>query len=547
MADADPFAKYRVKAPQADPFAKYRAAPPEDLPAAAPPTEPEAPQPDTSPLDALAQQGRTADLQALDAVGNAFSFGAVPAMVGGITKRLAAKPGVQAGAGAQLAPDDTPDVRAAKEAFLAGLAEEPAVYENASRRTKERSEELRGQNPAFYTAMGLAPLAVPATGIARGIASLGAGAAGLAGKGVPAIGRLLKTLALGKEGKAIAQAAREADALAAAGPGGLTALQQLALRAPAVGASVGKGALRGGLAGATAGAFSGDEALARGDVAGFLKSMGAGTGVGLGLGGVGGLASAGAGKIASASTKGVANAEQKIAEKAAEKQAKAVASLRGELGAESQKASRQFENLLRTAGDKDLDPAVRKAAADMLASPQGIALRENVIGNVLRDAPSQVGRVKSAQEALREIIEAGEGNIAKDIATGKSLRETFKAQVAPRFATMGSRVIPPLVAAGLGGLIGGEENRGAGIAGGATLGSLLAATMGNPTLVMRNMARAPSVQRAAALGLGKLAQPLSRVGEPLMRAAPLAGSAAGAQFAPLEQYLSPDDEEALQR
>lgn len=326
--------------------------------------------------------------------------------------------------------------------------------------------------------------------------------------------------------------------------GGSLAASAVPFGAAARGASLAaKGATAAGRVGRALGAGAGLGAL--GSVGAseadttkeLLKDMAIGAGIGTGAGALGGATGELGRWVGSKGRTIVENAEKKIAELAEKKQAKLIASLKGALGGESQKASRLEENLRRTMNDRDLNPALRQEARALLASPEGVRLRERVMRNTMRDAPGQEAAVEAAEDALREAAEAGEKNIADDIARGRSLGETYRTQVAPRFATMGSRFIPPLIGSvlgsGGGALLGGEGNRGIGSGVGGTLGTLAGITLGNPTIVMRNMVRAPSVQRAVGLGLERKLAPLLSSG--------VTPSVLGAGT-PLARWLVPTEE-----
>lgn len=283
--------------------------------------------------------------------------------------------------------------------------------------------------------------------------------------------------------------------------GALTSAAPLAQAGRAVAAGVGSGALAG---------IGGSEAESAADMAADALK-------GAAIGGAFGAAPHVAkgllripGAVRERAAKGVAKAEEDLFEKARLAQQKLEASAKGTLGAETQKGSRQYENMLRYLNDPNGDPAVKEAIGTWLESAEGKQLVDRVISGNLAEAPSQYDVIKNARQTLEDLITARDTNIAAEMARGRSLKATLDEQVKPRLATMGSRIAPPLIGAGLGALFGGEDDRAAGVGLGTGAGSILALTMGNPTLVMRNMARAPSVRRAAWQGLGNLAGPPAR-------------------------------------
>lgn len=157
-----------------------------------------------------------------------------------------------------------------------------------------------------------------------------------------------------------------------------------------------------------AGAAS-DADLTKGEVLPFLKDTGRGAGYGLVAGGVAEgvtapmrLITRGAG-----SRIGDAVAEQAAKDTAAVE--KEIASTRGQLGAESQKASRMFENTQRAAGggvapagQSSIDPALQGKALLALSDPSTVRLQEKVLNRTLGEMPAQTAVVERLEQELAQ-------------------------------------------------------------------------------------------------------------------------------------------------
>jgi hypothetical protein len=166
---------------------------------------------------------------------------------------------------------------------------------------------------------------------------------------------------------------------------------------------------------------------------------------------------------------------------------KAIASAQGEYRSSVQSASRDLEVLAREAAELPPGPA-RTAARKLLASKEGLAVRESVVGGKLGTAPQRIGEMGEKLGAYQGMAAGREGAIAAR--TAGALADPLHKQVLPRVATLGHRLIPAALA-GAGGMVGGPE----GAAVGTGLGAVMALTSGRPGIIVRNLVRSPAARK----------------------------------------------------
>lgn len=458
-------------------------------PSGAPLRQPETPtdweaQPDVAPMS----KARAGVLGL--ASGGTFDFAEEAAGV--LAKLLQPKP-VKVSAGAlEPQPGDPEAVATLKRMISQEQATQPTPYELGRNALRREQQQAMVDQPGTY---------IPAAVGGGVLSSAFGGAAGLGRLGMAA------TRAVPRVGQALASAAPLAQA----------------------GRGFAAGALGGGLQGAGA-----SEGATAGDVA---TDALLGAGISGGIGAIPGLVRGAArvpGVIRGRAAQGVATAEDDLLQTAMRNQERLENAARGTLGGETQKGSRQHENMLRYLSDPNAEPWRKAEVEQWLRTPDAQELIGRVIEHNLEDAPTQQRAIDNARQTLADLVAAREGNIAHDVEHGRSVAATMREQVAPRFANMGSRIAGPLLGAAVGGLAGGEENRGSGIGAGTLAGTLLNVSIGNPTITLRNMMRAPSVRRALWGGLEGLSNRPANVAETLQQLA--AGPVGqrltqGAQFA----------------
>lgn len=322
-----------------------------------------------------------------------------------------------------------------------------------------------------------------------------------------------------------------AGALAAPGSGGSTALGR-------IGSAAAGGALYG--------------AGSSGDVGPGNLPKDIATGAGLGL--LGGAVGEGVGMAGSRIVNGMASRiGDEVATRAA-KDAQAVAdevaSLKGAYGAETQKASRQLENVQRgvngvgpSYSPGGIDPALQSRAIQAIHSPEAAALQTGVLENTLDALPGQLASVDKAKQAFQ----SASANAPKEAATRTQRyfnAPILSADVIPRFDRLKARAMTGLAGAAVGapagalyGLATGESpgKRAAEFSALLGAGGLLQPT-GLLTMA-RNVAASPRV-RAAALegGIGGIQAASTVAGR--------AGTGAEAATQTV-RGLKPEDQEAV--
>jgi hypothetical protein len=321
------------------------------------------------------------------------------------------------------------------------------------------------------------------------------------------------------EERAMDAAAREAhpDLSTAAEFAGAAGSALIPLGGPAKGGatllrSVGTGAAMG----AAQGLGSSEADLTKGDVGGAALDTGLGALVGGAVGAVGHGVGKVVDRVAGRASRGVAQA---VADEEAARTAgvdKDIASKLGKYRSAVQSASRDLEVLGREG--TALPGQVGERAAGFVGSPQGLAVREQVVANKLVTAPERI----SEMEALRAEHAAAVAGRAEAIkrATEEGLANPIRKQFAPRLATLGHRLLPAALA-GIGGVIGGPE----GAAAGAAVGGVVALTQGRPGIILRNLVRSPATRKMLWEFVGEAAssQLLGKFGAMLQRAAQQGG------------------------
>lgn len=238
--------------------------------------------------------------------------------------------------------------------------------------------------------------------------------------------------------------------------------------------------------------------LTQGDVGGFLKDTARGAGTGLAAGGVAeGLAvpikAIARGAASRIGDVVAARAATDTADVAAD-----IASVRGQLGGESQKMSRMFENTQRAtsggvppAGASPINPALQQRAMLALSDPGTARLQEKVIERTLGEMPGQVGTVTRLEQELAQRT-AGAGAEAAQRTSNFFAQPTITTDVLPRVgrqlqnAAIGTMAaVPAAVGFGAtGSKMGAMGALAAGASAGLSRGALSAArtTLSNPRL-----------------------------------------------------------------
>lgn len=322
------------------------------------------------------------------------TFGFADELGGALAKLLLPKSSVKFGAAVQPSADDTPEVRAAKEAALAQQAAQPTNYELVRDRMRAELEQARQENPGLVTAGEIGAgvlLPVPGGAAAQG-AGLGA--------------RLLR--------------------------------------------AAGQGAAQGALYGAGS-----SEAGSAGGVAGdALKGFGIGA---LG-GAVGeGLVSGGKALLGAVRGRAARGAQEALEQQSAKRLAQDVAeeaSKAGKVGGTAQAASRDIEVIMNQAQALPVGHPTRIKAEEYLASPKGQQELADLVETKLASSPRRLDEREAAKAALREFQETRPERLAAQVA--EDMANPVRKHVLPRIATMGHRMLPVIVG-GTGAALGGAE------------------------------------------------------------------------------------------
>lgn len=213
------------------------------------------------------------------------------------------------------------------------------------------------------------------------------------------------------------------------------------------------------------------------------------------LGGAKGLLGKGAEALQAKAEAHLAAAEAKATAASAEKEAARIASAKGEVGAEAQKASRELENMLRLRDTPGMSEATKSSIDAMLNSPDAIARHEKLAANVLESAPAALERLSEKQNALGDLMVNRDANIASGAEALLSPKAAFE-QVKARAARYISPAIGK-VAGGVAGVLGGGPFGGlAGSIAGEQLGSLAGGQLRPSTLALKRMMEHPAVVKA---------------------------------------------------
>lgn len=254
----------------------------------------------------------------------------------------------------------------------------------------------------------------------------------------------------------------------------------------------------GGFLGGTQSAIQSDADLTKGEVTPFLKDTGKGALYGLGASGVAEGLTAPMRMISKGAASRIGDT---VATKAAQDVAdvgEEISSLKGQLGGESQKMSRLFENTQRAAGggvapagQTAINPALQNKALLALSDPSTARLQEKVIERGLGEMPGQAATVSRLEQELAQ-RSAGQGTEAAKRTSDFFAKPTIKTDVLPRIgrqlqnAAVGTAAALP-AAVGFGATGGKAGAIGALLAGAGTglaKGALNSArtTMANPRL-----------------------------------------------------------------
>ena len=253
-----------------------------------------------------------------------------------------------------------------------------------------------------------------------------------------------------------------------------------------------------GAIGAEQAASSSQADLTRGEVAPLLKDTARGAGTGLLAAGAAEGLSVPMRAITRGAASRIGDAVARQAGKDSVDVAKEVATLRGKLGAESQNASRMFENTQRAAGggvapsgQSMIDPALQGRAMLALSAPATVRLQEKVLSRGIGEIPAQTGVVERLEQEL-SAKSSGAANEAAERTRDFFAKPTIKTDVLPRVgrhlqnaAISTAAAIPAAVVGGLGyGKVGAGAMLAMGASQGLAKGALSAArtTAANPRL-----------------------------------------------------------------
>jgi hypothetical protein len=259
-----------------------------------------------------------------------------------------------------------------------------------------------------------------------------------------------------------------------------------AVRSAAQAGKVGLAAARAGALGAGAGALAGLGRTEADTVGGMAKDVAIDATLGgLTMAPLG----AGAAKVVSGKAKAAADALEKTQKEAD----KAMRSARSALGGETSSGFRTLEQMERALNDPGVDAAARQKALDFLTSPEGQALKNQVLESASRRGTGQLTRIQDAEQAFADASKATDPAAVQQ-ATADYLSQGLKPEVVPRAMRYLSRVIPVAATSAIGGAIG--DTPGAVV--GGTVGGVLAASMGAPGTALVNMLKSPRFRYSAA-------------------------------------------------
>lgn len=194
-----------------------------------------------------------------------------------------------------------------------------------------------------------------------------------------------------------------------------------------------------------------------------------------------------AARVAAAKTKAASDALELVKKKAEQ----AMRSARSALGGETSAGFRTLEQLERAVADSSVDPAVRQQALNFLTSPEGVALRNQVLESATRRGGGQVSRIEAAEQAFSEAAQKASPAEVKS-ATAAYLSEGLRPEVVPRVTRYLTRLAPIAIGSGVASTVGGTPGA---IAGGV-LGGVVGVSMGAPGTAIANMLKSPRFRYA---------------------------------------------------
>lgn len=194
--------------------------------------------------------------------------------------------------------------------------------------------------------------------------------------------------------------------------------------------------------GAENAASSSDADLTRGEVLPFLGDTAKGGGFGLVTGGVAEGVTAPMRLIARGAASRIGDSVATQAAKDTEAVAEELAKLKGQLGGESQKMSRMFENTQRAAGggvapagQSPIDPSLQGKALLALSDPSTVRLQEKVLNRTLGEMPGQTAVVERLESELAQKTANASAEAAKRT-QDYFAKPVFQTEIAPRLGRL---------------------------------------------------------------------------------------------------------------
>lgn len=258
--------------------------------------------------------------------------------------------------------------------------------------------------------------------------------------------------------------------------------------------AIGSGALTGAGYGALNGLGNSDADLTKGDVAGAAsdtaKGAALGAGLGAGVGAAGGLINAGTSAIAGKANSKVADALANARELAAKNVDEQAGKLRGQLGAETQKGSRQIENIIRAIQSGDATQDQLAAVKALKDSGDWGEVVEGITQRNLDELPGQLNTIGAKKAALNDFM-AGKDQAAET----EAQRLTSPDEALRQLGERAKRYLPRAAGGVAAKVLGSEE--GSGLVGGQILGPMMHS--------LKRGINSPSVQTSIYKPLGKVA------------------------------------------
>jgi hypothetical protein len=169
----------------------------------------------------------------------------------------------------------------------------------------------------------------------------------------------------------------------------------------------------------------------------------------------------------------------------------AMRSARSALGGETSSGFRTLEQLERAVADSSVDASVRQEALNFLTSPEGVALRNQVLESATRRGGGQVGRIAAAEQIFSEAAQKTAPSEVRS-ATSAYLAEGLRPEVMPRVTRYLTRLAPIAIGSTVASTVGGTPGA---IAGGI-LGGVVGVSMGAPGTAIANMLKSPRFRYA---------------------------------------------------